>query len=74
MTDKTNPAPKPLRRLYAVSKRDEGDKRKANWFEIGAEWPTKADGITRFSLNDGFEPLMVMASGKFDLVVKTLDD
>lgn len=72
MTDHTKPAQRPLKRLYAVSKREKGDESKADWFEIGAEWPTKTDGITRFSQNDGFEPLM--ASGKFDLVAKTLDD
>lgn len=62
---------KPLKRIFAVSKREEGDKRKADWIEIGAEWPTSNPGMTRLSQNDAFAPLI--ATGKFDIITKNIE-
>ena len=70
MTQETNTT-KPLKRIYAVSKRAPEDKRKADWIEIGAEWPTSNDGMTRFSQNDAFVPLL--ATGQFDIVAKVVE-
>ena len=71
MTEQTKPVQKPVKRLFAVSKREKGDKRSADWFEVGAEWATSNGSITSLSQNDAFMPLI--ASGQFDLVLKTID-
>jgi len=62
---------KPIKRLYAVSKRDQADTRKADWIEIGAEWATSNPSITRFTQNDAFVSLL--ATGNFDLVSKAVE-
>lgn len=69
MTTETNT--KPIKRIYAVSKRDESDNRKSDWVEIGAEWSTSNPEITRISQNDAFVPLL--ATGSFDIVSKTVE-
>lgn len=71
MTQETNQTTKPLNRLFAVSKRAEDDKRKADWIEVGAIWSTSNPEITRVSQNDAFVPLM--ATGDFDLIVKAVE-
>lgn len=67
----TNEQVKPIRRVYAVSKRDQDDKRRADWFEIGAEWPTSNPSVNRITQNDGYVPLI--ATGRFDIVSKVMD-
>ena len=67
----TNENPKPIKRIFAVSKRNENDKRRADWFEIGAEWPTSNPTVNRVTQNDGFVPLI--ATGQFEIVVKEME-
>ena len=62
---------KPLHRVYAVGKREEGDTRKASWIEIGTVWATAKPGITRMSTNDAYEPLV--STGNFDIMMKAVD-
>ncbi len=64
-TDTRTPSKKPTHRLYAVSRRRDGDK--ARWDQIGAAW-AHADG-NGFSLKVDYLPL-----NGADLTLRVIED